>query len=240
MGISRRELERNRDFFKKIQRSKKNIQIRDILEDAKLTELKALQGVVRGILRFSIPLTSSQKYRLKNNRVNVRKFALTKCANKESLRQSVQEVIPSLRTLLQPLFPVREPEEEEDQEENKASCSSNSSVVPKRKEAKEKKPRETKASGEEDKKEEEETAFESSQATAKGGEEPEEFETDVAEEEEEVEEEQSGEEDSQELEKKQQHETKGEKDNVSERALSEAEGEEEEEEEEEDEENLDD
>jgi hypothetical protein len=105
MGISRKELEKHRDFFKKILKSKKNPQLEDIVNQAKLTELKALQGVVKSVLRFSIPLTSLQKHRLKPNRCNVRKFALTKPTTKESLRSSLKPVVPSLRTLVRPLFP---------------------------------------------------------------------------------------------------------------------------------------
>lgn len=105
MGISRKELERNREFFYKILKTKKNIQLEDIILQAKLTELKALQGVVKGVLKYAIPLTKSQTHRLQPNRINVRKFAMTKCLNKASLQNSLKPIVPSLRTLVKPLFP---------------------------------------------------------------------------------------------------------------------------------------
>lgn len=110
MGIRKAELEKHRAFFEKIRNSKKNVQIADIVEEAKLNELKALQGVVRSVLKFSIPLTSQQRYKLKANRVNVRHFAHTRCTDKDTLKKSALPTINSLRTIVQPLFPVPSPD----------------------------------------------------------------------------------------------------------------------------------
>jgi hypothetical protein len=105
MGISRKDLEKHRDFFHTIFKSKKKLQVDEIVSKAKFVELKALQGLVNSVLDFEIPISSSQKHRLKPQRIPLRTFALTRCTTKGALLSSLRPVVHNLRTFVKPLFP---------------------------------------------------------------------------------------------------------------------------------------